>query len=123
MNAQSSESEAYILGGRDAPEVLEPREEFVAKYPATETVRPQSEMPLAQPEKKTGWSLFGRRKAATPDMRVEPKPAPRPAAPQPRQETPVEGAASPVPSGEDLFPDHSRDEQFEIPAFLRRQSN
>ena len=26
-------------------------------------------------------------------------------------------------SGEDLFPEHSRDEQFEIPAFLRRQSN
>jgi hypothetical protein len=26
-------------------------------------------------------------------------------------------------SGEDLFPEHSHDEQFEIPAFLRRQSN
>jgi hypothetical protein len=24
---------------------------------------------------------------------------------------------------DDLFPDHKRDEQFEIPAFLRRQSN
>jgi hypothetical protein len=26
-------------------------------------------------------------------------------------------------SADDLFPDHKRDEQFEIPAFLRRQSN
>jgi hypothetical protein len=29
----------------------------------------------------------------------------------------------PVHGGDDLFPDHKRDEQFEIPAFLRRQSN
>jgi hypothetical protein len=29
----------------------------------------------------------------------------------------------PKSNGEDLFPDHKRDEQFEIPAFLRRQSN
>ena len=26
-------------------------------------------------------------------------------------------------NADDLFPDHKRDEQFEIPAFLRRQSN
>ena len=34
-------------------------------------------------------------------------------------------AEQPVPqvSGEDLFQEQSRDEQFEIPAFLRRQSN
>jgi hypothetical protein len=29
----------------------------------------------------------------------------------------------PADNGADLFPDHKRDEQFEIPAFLRRQSN
>jgi hypothetical protein len=28
-----------------------------------------------------------------------------------------------APKGDDLFPDHKRDEQFEIPAFLRRQTN
>ncbi len=27
------------------------------------------------------------------------------------------------PQYDDLFPDHKRDEQFEIPAFLRRQTN
>jgi hypothetical protein len=120
MGAQPSEAEAYILGGQDAPEVMEPREEFAAKYPATETVRTASEMPLAQPEKKSGWSLFGRKKAATPDMRVEPKTAPRPA---PRAEPAAPADAASTSSGEDLFPDHGRDEQFEIPAFLRRQSN
>jgi hypothetical protein len=29
----------------------------------------------------------------------------------------------PAAKDDDLFPDHKRDEQFEIPAFLRRQSN
>jgi hypothetical protein len=34
---------------------------------------------------------------------------------------PVEAAPGPKP--DDLFPEHKRDEQFEIPAFLRRQQN
>jgi cell division protein FtsZ len=123
MAAENSTAEAYILGGREPPEAavtLEPREEFAAKYPSTETVRTQAEMPLAQPEKKSGWSLFGRRKAQAADMRVEPRPAPRPTPLQPRVEAPAEPQAA---SGEDLFPEHGQDEQFEIPAFLRRQSN
>jgi hypothetical protein len=36
-------------------------------------------------------------------------------APRPQQ--------TPQNSADDLFPDHKRDEQFEIPAFLRRQTN
>jgi cell division protein FtsZ len=115
--AGTSQSEAYILGGNDAP-ALEPAQEFIAKYPATETVRATTDLPFAskpEPKKKTGWSLFGR-KAAAPDMRVEPQPR----VPAPR----AEQAAEPLPpSGEDLFPDQARDEQFEIPAFLRRQSS
>jgi cell division protein FtsZ len=127
LNAPS-ESEAYILGGRDSPEVLEPAQEFVARYPATETVRQPAEMPLArraEPEKKSGWSLFGRKKTPS-DMRVEPQPQHQPQY-QPRAAAPVQRAApapEPLPpSGEDLFPEQARDEQFEIPAFLRRQSN
>jgi hypothetical protein len=64
------------------------------------------------------------------DMRMEP-------APEPRTVTTERGApratAQPMPpmpqaagernNADDLFPDHKRDEQFEIPAFLRRQSN
>src|SRR6185312_5375825 len=126
MGAGPSEAEAYILGGADAPEVaIEPREEFIAKYPATESVRPMQEMPLAQPQpqKKSGWGLFGRRKAEPADMRMEPQAAPRPAprAPAPRPEAQTE---QPAPSsGEDLFQQQAHDDQFEIPAFLRRQSN
>src|SRR3954470_2737159 len=85
MNVETSEAEAYILGGADSPELVDPRAEFNAKYPASETVRRAEEMPLAepqpqaQPEKKSGWGLFGRRKNAAADMRIEPQPAPRPA--------------------------------------------
>jgi cell division protein FtsZ len=116
--------EAYILGGEDAPEV------GGISYSATETVRSTADMPLSPQslkkaeEKKSGWGFFGRKKPAH-DLRQEPRPAPqatRVAAPRPQPE------AEPAPlskdsGGEDLFPEHNRDEQFEIPAFLRRQSN
>jgi cell division protein FtsZ len=119
--APVSADEAYILGGDDAPAITE-------TYPATETLRSSAEMPLA-PQKlaeadKKGWGFFGRKKPATPDLRAEPVVASR-AAPRQAQAPAAQassGAAAP-PSGEDLFPEHNRDEQFEIPAFLRRQSN
>jgi len=116
----ASADEAYILGGEDAPVLGE-------AYPATETVRATTDMPLApqnlkkEPEKKGGWGFFGRKKTAH-DLREEPRPAVQPAraAVSPR---PMPEELPAPPSGEDLFPEHSRDEQFEIPAFLRRQSN
>src|SRR3954471_8987630 len=127
MGAEKSPAEDYILGGDDAPEVSAQSVPMAAKYPATETYRPVAEQPLARPqEEKKGWGFFGRKKAA-PDMRAEPQPEPRNAAaprataqtmPQPQQ--PME---APRGNADDLFPDHKRDEQFEIPAFLRRQSN
>jgi cell division protein FtsZ len=122
IGAEKSPAEDYILGGEDAPEVAS---EPAAKYPATEVRRPLNEQPLAQraePEKKAGWSIFGRKKAPA-DMRAEPAPEPRAAAPR---ATAQPMAPMPQPernNAEDLFPDHKRDEQFEIPAFLRRQSN
>ena len=75
-----------------------------------------------QQPKKAGWSLFGRKKDAAADMRAEPM-AERPrATATPMQRPAVQEPVAPPP-GEDLFPDHGTDEQFEIPAFLRRQSN
>ena len=122
IGAAKSAAEEYILGGHDAPEVK--AEPMSAKYPATENRRPLNEQPLvphAPAEKKAGWSIFGRKKHAA-DMRNEPAAEPRAAAPR--------AIAQPMPQPEpqrsnadDLFPDHKRDEQFEIPAFLRRQSN
>ena len=113
----ASADEAYILGGEDAPVLGE-------AYPATEVVRATTDMPLApqnlKKETKSGWGFFGRKKT-THDLREEPRPAAQPARAAAPRPTPEEQPAP--PSGEDLFPEHSRDEQFEIPAFLRRQSN
>jgi hypothetical protein len=87
-------------------------------------VRSPAEMPLApkaEAPKKGSWGLFGRKKVAAPDIRTEP-PTQR-AVPQPRvnvQPFPAEKPAG-APT-DDLFPEHGSEEQFEIPAFLRRQS-
>jgi cell division protein FtsZ len=131
IGAEKSPAEDYILGGDDAPELQAMPAPMPARYAATESRRALSEQPLAphpHTEKKAGWSIFGRKKGA-PDLRAEPQPEPRVAAaprataqpmapmPQPQMQPEQRGNA------DDLFPDHKRDEQFEIPAFLRRQSN
>ena len=116
VNSMSGNAdEAYTLGGDDAPEIPPVR----SVYPATEIVRSTAEMPLApKPEgEKKSWGFFGRKKPAH-DLRKEPFEAPRP---QPAASAP--GPQPTPPAGEDLFPEHGQDEQFEIPAFLRRQSN
>jgi cell division protein FtsZ len=133
IGAEKSPAEDYILGGADAPEIQPEPVPVAAKYPATEVRRPLNAQPLAprpEAEKKAGWSIFGRKKAAS-DMRAEPLPEPR--GPEPRMAAQPRATAQPMPplaqpeaprnSADDLFPDHKRDEQFEIPAFLRRQSN
>jgi cell division protein FtsZ len=125
----------YVLGGNDAPEIS--AEPAMGRYTATESYRPLEQQPLARapertraPEKKTsGWGFFGRKKTA-PDLRAEPLPEPRASmverpAPRATAQPPMPQAQAEAPraSADDLFPDHKRDEQFEIPAFLRRQSN
>jgi cell division protein FtsZ len=123
IGADKSPAEDYILGGSDAPEVTADPIPLSAKYPATESYRPLEQQPMAAPaaEKKSGWGFFGRKKA-TPDMRSEPAPEPRVAAPRATATT-MPPQQQPAAKDDDLFPDHKRDEQFEIPAFLRRQSN
>jgi cell division protein FtsZ len=122
----------YVLGGTDAPEIAaEPAP--AVRYPATENYRPLEQQPMARPaeKKSSGWGFFGRKKGA-PDLRAEPLPEPRASMmerPAPRATAqslpPLPQAQPDAPRNhaEDLFPDHKRDEQFEIPAFLRRQSN
>jgi cell division protein FtsZ len=145
LGAAHSATEDYILGGEDAPQVAAPqivaeeeKVDLAQKYPATETIRP---MRTPEPEKR-GWGFLGRKKHKE-DLRTEPvmAAAKRPAAPQqpragaqqPRTSAQQPRAtaqplrtpqqAAPQANGEDLFPDHARDDQFEIPAFLRRQSS
>jgi cell division protein FtsZ len=134
IGAEKSPAEDYILGGADAPEVAVQNEPapVAVRYPTTETYRPLQQQPLARaPEKKSGWGFFGRKKPSS-DMRTEPAPEPRASMTEravPRatsQPMPPQAAAASEASrnnADDLFPDHKRDEQFEIPAFLRRQSN
>jgi cell division protein FtsZ len=124
-------AEDYILGGSDAPEIAPEPMPAAGRYAATESYRPLEQQPLAHraEKKSSGWGFFGRKKAA-PDLRVEPAQEPRAAVERavPRasaQPLPPMPQAQEAPrnSADDLFPDHKRDEQFEIPAFLRRQSN
>src|SRR5580698_8383427 len=78
IGAEKSPAEDYILGGEDAPEVPAETVAGTAKYAATETYRPLNQhalAPRAEPEKKAGWSIFGRKKAPA-DMRAEPAPEP-----------------------------------------------
>ena len=121
IGADKSPAEDYILGGADAPEVASEPVPLSAKYPATESYRPLEQQPMAAPvEKKSGWGFFGRKKTA--DLRTEPAPEPRVAGPRATATT-MPQQQQPAAKDDDLFPDHKRDEQFEIPAFLRRQSN
>jgi cell division protein FtsZ len=131
-----SPAEAMILGGVEAPQLedgilptpaprppMMPAEALVAKAATVQRVGAQ---PAPPPEKKL-FGLFGRRKKDAP--RTEPtlqRPAPRATAqPIARPQAAPAEASKPAAQtlADDLFPDHKRDEQFEIPAFLRRQSN
>jgi cell division protein FtsZ len=117
--------EDYVLGGDDAP---------VVDDPIPVSIRPQPPVrmqPAPQPEpERRGWGLLGRKKPKE-EVRAEPvtqlqqrqvvqpranaQPIARPQAEQQR--------AQPQNGAQDLFGDQKQDEQFEIPAFLRRQMN
>ena len=133
-----SASEAMILGGEDAPALAEEGDDIppmpailrnTVVAPPVQRIEPQR-APLPQPkaEERRGWGGFlGRKKKDEP--RIEPaqqRPAPRATAQpiaRPQQQPAAETAPRPQTLADDLFPDHKRDDQFEIPAFLRRQSN
>ncbi|HUO98899.1 MAG TPA: cell division protein FtsZ [Rhizomicrobium sp.] len=127
-----SPAEAMILGGEEAP-MIEPVPLPPEPAPMPIVHRPMNQETLrpAEPEPRRTWGLFGRGRKKE-EARVEPAPAPIPhREPTPRPAVQPRAVAQPeparqqpaAPSGDDLFPDHKRDEQFEIPAFLRRQTN
>ena len=114
----------YVIGEDDIP-------------PMPEGIRPQPQpmraevrrAPEPEPQPKRRFGLFGGRKEAAPEPRQEP------AAQMPRT-APLRATAqvmgrgqdaqrnpAPQQNAEDLFPEHKADDQFEIPAFLRRQQN
>jgi len=128
------------------PPMIEDEEEIVFEdeampdadaMPEVATLRNQPELrnrpePVhVEPQKKQSifGGLFGRQKHKA-DMRHEPAPTP---VAQPRATSQVIARIQPEPAqrpapvqsapADDLFPEHNKDEQFEIPAFLRRQTN
>jgi len=135
--AEEMGADPLALGPSETPEVAEVP--LSVKYPAVETVRPLSQQPLAPkpaPQKKSGWSIFGRKKTDAEDLRAEPHDAAKAAARVVLRADGTAGNRNPASrataqpmqkseplQADDLFPDHKRDEQFEIPAFLRRQSS
>ena len=130
-----SPAEEMILGGADAPVITE--DDDIPPMPASlrniapaapvQRVEPmRAPAPAPKTEERRGWSFLGRAKKKD-EPRLEPvqqRAAPRATAqPIARPQAQATDAPKPATLADDLFPDHKRDEQFEIPAFLRRQSN
>jgi cell division protein FtsZ len=123
--APVSAMEADILAGADQPII---GEDDVPPMPAiTRAVQARSQ-PAPEPveEKRYRFGFLGRRDKK-PEARVEPQTvrtaiAPRASA-QVMTRTPEPQRPAPQGNADDLFPDHKKDDQFEIPAFLRRQTN
>jgi len=111
-------STRYVIGEDDIP----PMPEGIRPQPARVEQRRAAPEP-EQPKRRFG--LFGSRKEKAPDVRQEP---PR-AASTPRATVQVMGRneqvrpQAPQSNPDDLFPESKKDDQFEIPAFLRRQQN
>jgi cell division protein FtsZ len=119
-----SQVETLILGGLNTPAI----EDDMPAMPVP--MRPAPMRTALQPEpepieeKKRRFGFLGR-KEKKPEPRFEPQPT---AAPQRATAQVISRGAEPQrqasqSSADDLFPDHKKDDQFEIPAFLRRQTN
>jgi cell division protein FtsZ len=115
------------LGTQAAPMVAE--EEPAPVYHTVVRTAPVRQQPQPEPEEapKRRFGFLGRREKKPEPARIEPAQAQR----QPQQRASAQiiqrgTAAEPqrgADGGDDLFPEHKKDDQFEIPAFLRRQTN
>jgi len=116
-DAEQPAAARYVIGEDDIP----PMPEGIRPPPMRAEPRYAAEP--EQPKRRFG--LFGARKEKTPDVRQEPARS----ASAPRATVQVMGRneqtrAQPAQSNpDDLFPESKKEDQFEIPAFLRRQQN
>jgi cell division protein FtsZ len=125
-----SQVETMILGGLESP-IIEDDVPVMPIATRAEAARAEPMRPAPQPaaepaaEKRSVFGFLGRRDKK-PEPRVEPQPVAR--TPQRATAQTIQRGAEPQRqpqqnSADDLFPDHKKDDQFEIPAFLRRQTN
>jgi len=129
-NHPHAESKALGPLPAAAPEEM-PAPEPVRAHSLESTIEIRPVPAPDQPEEKKGWRGFlGRRERkpepsrAEPQMTVGHSSGPRATAQHlVRNTPPARSAPEPQSGGEDLFPDFKKEDQFEIPAFLRRQSN
>ena len=105
------------------------RSEYIRIMPEHSLRQNRESQPVQQmvppPERHSWGGLFGGRKKPN-EVRQAPAPMQRPATPRQPQPARPQAQAEQMrlaPQTEDLFPDHSHDDKFEIPAFLRRQTN
>jgi cell division protein FtsZ len=107
----------YVIGEDDIPPMpgdMRPQQPAVRSEPRY--------VPEPEPQTKRRFGLFGSRKEKAPEIRQEPSRATAPS----RAGAQVMGRSeqpAPQNSADDLFPESRKDDQFEIPAFLRRQQN
>lgn len=104
----------------DAPPPVE-QVPVAAESVRMEALRPP---PAPQPQEQRGWlpGFLGRRRAKPETRRAEPAPAAIPQA-GPRATAQAMTRTTAQANPDDLFPDFKAEDQFEIPAFLRRQTN
>ena len=127
LNARTQlpvQPDPLVLDDLEAPMIEE------EPLPMPVTVRAAPLRPLPEPEEapKRRFGFLGRREKKPEPPRAEPVSAPR-TAPRATAQVIARPTGTELPrtsaqgSGDDLFPDHKKDDQFEIPAFLRRQTN
>ncbi len=124
-----SPAEPLILGDVETPMVEDDMEPIPAAIQPMQTMRPASQ-PEPEDAPRRRFGFLGRKEKKPEPARMEPSPMPRPApraTAQVMARTPaVEPQRTQQPQknvAEDLFPEAAKDDKFEIPAFLRRQTN
>jgi len=133
MEPPRSPVEEMILGEAEAPMIEEELPPIPASIRPTQPMRPAPQPVAEEAPRRGGIGRFFSRAEKKPEpQRVEPASAQRPAAaPRAAAHVMTRGAAqepqrtaqTPQSVADDLFPEHKKDDQFEIPAFLRRQTN
>ena len=120
-----SQIETMILSHDEHDAPAEPLPEIVvARAPVQQPIaqqRYEAPAPIVHEAERSRGGLFGGwRKKPRDEQRTEP---PARASAQPMTRAPEPVRAAPQSLADDLFPEQKRDDQFEIPAFLRRQTN